>query len=65
MKTVVDKYLGGYAHMFSAGRSSMQFKFAPTILLVDLRTMKIVASGSGRELNSSKLVQECNKLPDE
>lgn len=60
MGLVVDGYLGGYAHMF-ATKTRMQLKYAPTMIVVDLRTMKILASG---QVDPSEAIRKCKQLPD-
>lgn len=61
MNLVVDGYLKGYAHMF-ATKTSMQLRFAPTTIVVDLKTMKILASG---QVSVSQAISKCNQLPDD
>lgn len=60
MDLVVDGYLGGYAHMF-ATKTGMRLEYAPTTILVDLSTMKIIASG---QVSAQDAIRKCSQLPD-
>lgn len=60
-QSVVDGYMGGFANMF-ANKTSIRFQYAPSSVLVDLRTMKVLASGT---VSVSKAISTCSSLPDE
>lgn len=60
MKLVIDGYFGGYAHMF-ATKTKMKIQYAPTTIVVDLRTMKIIASG---QVSAQDVIRKCSQLPD-
>lgn len=58
---IIDGYFGGFAHMF-ATRSKIRFPYAWHSTVVDLRTMKILASG---QVSPSAAIAKCKSLPDD
>lgn len=61
LKSVVDGYLGGFSTMF-ANKTDIRFRYAPYSVLIDLRTMKIIASG---DVTAQQAVSMCDSLSDE
>lgn len=61
IKSVIEGYMGGFANMF-ATKTSMRFQYAPYSLLVDLRTMKVLASG---DVTASQAVSMCGKISED